>query len=332
MRSARNDRSDFFGRFVILLLALLCVSTIVEESLNGICIYCTVSESVFALCVLAGLVCLRKHCGLSFGVGARALHHYAFQHGFLKAWMYGSLRKFLIISVAWLLSVIGHAAPFLFTSDTRDSLISTMVTFALVAGFFSMQIYFVLHICCFLELMVDAFCVRLFTEGSFSKGIYAWNAVQAILRRSAGVVEVCFFILQASIVMGLGLISAEIIMAEWDGDTELSLIGIVRFLGWLPMAFLMLYCLFKAAEVTGKCRKLPTLVNSLIRTPEETINLERQYMVDFIVQSEAGFYVFGMRLTVFMVFKCSYVLVLVSFSVVSQLRGRAPRLRHVGRQ
>jgi hypothetical protein len=320
MRFARNDKCDFFGMFVILLLLLLCVNTNVDAMLKKRFGYSDVADAVFAWCVLAGLIFLRKHCDLSFGPRARSLTLYATKHGFFTAWMSGSLRKFVIIWFTWILSIIFHSVPLLLTSDTRHSQTLNALTFSVVSAFFSMQMYFILHISCCLELMIDAFCVRFFFEGNYSQGISEWNAVQAILRRTACVIEVCFIFLQASVVMALALTSTEMARAHWIGDEGLSRIALLRFLGWLPFAFLMLYCLFKAAGVTEKCRRAPSLVNSLIITPEETINFERQYMVDFMMQTEAGFYVLGIRLTVFMVFKCSYVLLLASLTMVTQLR------------
>merc|ERR1712113_176011 len=85
---------------------------------------------------------------------------------------------------------------------------------------------------------------------------------------------------------------------------ELHLLGIPRASG-VPRVILMLYSLFQTASVTEKCSRAPAFVNSLA-TAEDTINLNRQYVVQYMEHSAAGLYIKRVRITTMMVFKFAY--------------------------
>ena len=60
----------------------------------------------------------------------------------------------------------------------------------------------------------------------------------------------------------------------------------------LPPLLLMVFCLFRAAAVTEKCSRAPALVNSLV-VEEDVMDDARQYLVQYIEHSAAGFYIKG---------------------------------------
>mmetsp|Transcript_57438 Transcript_57438/g.107688 ORF Transcript_57438/g.107688 Transcript_57438/m.107688 type:complete len:104 (+) Transcript_57438:387-698(+) len=92
-----------------------------------------------------------------------------------------------------------------------------------------------------------------------------------------------------------------------------------------PLLGLLLYTLMRAASVTEKAKRVGPLVNSwTFESPEEDeepswMDMERQYVVQYINQSEAGFYVRGVKLTAFNVQKLMYYLAALSFAVYSRL-------------
>merc|ERR1719361_3161977 len=80
---------------------------------------------------------------------------------------------------------------------------------------------------------------------------------------------------------------------------------------------LVLYMVFRAAAVTEKCSRVPALVNSWMME-ERPFDEGRQYVVQYITNGAAGFYVKGVRLTAFMATKLAYFFGIIMFTVVSQ--------------
>ena len=89
-----------------------------------------------------------------------------------------------------------------------------------------------------------------------------------------------------------------------------------------------LYTMMRAAAVTEKANRVSPLVNSWtfeekdepgeFRNEQEWMDLERQYLVQYINQSEAGFYVQGVKIRTFQVTKLCYYLGAILFAIVSQ--------------
>merc|ERR1712107_790978 len=80
---------------------------------------------------------------------------------------------------------------------------------------------------------------------------------------------------------------------------------------------ILVRALFSAAAVTDKCLAVPSLINSL--TSGERIDEERQYVVQYIVNSAAGFYVFGVRMTTAIAMKTIYFCGGVALAVATRL-------------
>merc|ERR1711972_231564 len=97
---------------------------------------------------------------------------------------------------------------------------------------------------------------------------------------------------------------------------------VVRLLSPLPLASSAAMVFVHAAAVTEKCSRMPSLVNSLT-VEGRNIDRDRQYVVEFIANSTAGFYVKGVRLTAFMVMKLSYLCGAVVFGISMQLVSEA---------
>jgi hypothetical protein len=72
----------------------------------------------------------------------------------------------------------------------------------------------------------------------------------------------------------------------------------------------ILYVSFFIAEVTSKCDRVPAFVNTL--DLGETLDYKRQYLVDYVINSRAGFYMFEIRITSEMVVKAAYIGVVVA--------------------
>merc|ERR1719271_1613090 len=71
-----------------------------------------------------------------------------------------------------------------------------------VSGLLAVQVYSLMYTSSGLELMVDDYCIRIFVdEVDVHMSIRRWNIIQAVLRRSAYVVEPCL----------LGVVTSEIV-------------------------------------------------------------------------------------------------------------------------
>lgn len=73
----------------------------------------------------------------------------------------------------------------------------------------------------------------------------------------------------------------------------------------------------KTQGVTEKCTRVPSLVNSWSFGEETCLDAGRQYVVQYIEQSAAGFYVKGVRLRAYMALKISYLFGALLFTLLS---------------
>lgn len=78
---------------------------------------------------------------------------------------------------------------------------------------------------------------------------------------------------------------------------------------------------FYAAAVTDKCARVPALINSL-RLEKEEWEMQ-QHLVDYIIHSDAGFYVYGVRLTIALVLKLCYFSCVVVFGLGTKIVAKA---------
>merc|ERR1712032_15302 len=192
-----------------------------------------------------------------------------------------------------------------------------LLSFAHVSLTFVALLFCQLHILRGLELMVDSFCFRVFTNSTLPQCVADWNILQAILRHSAHVLETSFLCLQTSALTSLIFAAVEVwvdseVPAKNVAGSDMCRAPWAAWLaGHLPymlLAVVSLVLFFKAAAVTEKCMRVPSLMNSVPSCTSDPIDHQRQYVVHYILNSEAGFYIKGMRLTTFMALKLSYLI------------------------
>jgi len=95
------------------------------------------------------------------------------------------------------------------------------------------------------------------------------------------------------------------------------------WLGWLyPPTLYFFYVMLRAAAVTEKASRVGPLVNSWnLQEEADTplgMDLDRQYVVQYINQSQAGFFMKGVRITGFDVQKMLYYFAALTFTLVSR--------------
>lgn len=173
------------------------------------------------------------------------------------------------------------------------------------------------------SLAIDSFSVNFFRVMDVKEALADWNVLQAMLRHISAKLSTSLLPLGctcgASI---LYLIESSLLRPDVEGGFDFILQNL-----WclLPNCF-FLYTLMRAAAVTEKASRVSPLVNSWnfenIDGPDDLpdwMDLERQYLVQYIIQSEAGFYIQGVRLRFFQVSKMCYYLGAILFAVVSQV-------------
>ena len=100
------------------------------------------------------------------------------------------------------------------------------------------------------------------------------------------------------------------------------------WIAWLyPPVLQFLYALARAASVTGRACRVAPLVNSWKFESESSVEDDevesgmdpgRQYVVQYIIQSEAGFYMKGVRIAASDVQKMCYYLLAFTFGLASR--------------
>lgn len=240
------------------------------------------------------------------------LFSYADREGLLKEWGHRSCRELAVVLVTWTAAVLVQFAIILFADDAPWSRAARSLAFFTVSSLQLLGLAFsITHVCLGLTCMIDSFCCALVERRDLKEAAREWNVLQAVLRQACAAVERCFFIVQATLVSMILLSIADMIVS---GS------GALNMLALLPAGVVMLGITripFNAASVTDKCARVPPLVNSL--SFGQDFDHERQYVVEYIIHSVAGFYVFEVRLTSSMALKFLYVSCVCAFAVATKV-------------
>jgi len=169
-----------------------------------------------------------------------------------------------------------------------------------------------MYICRALMNIVDAYCLVIVSENTLEDAVPRWNLVQATLRHVSARLQACLFILHATVTLSaiLGVFDVYKLRQEENGYVSLV----------IPVALLeigIFNAFVRAALVTDKCARVPSLINSC--NFGEDIDEERTYVVDYVLKSAAGFYVFEIRLTSEMTMKFAYLCAVGVFALSTQM-------------
>mmetsp|Transcript_111919 Transcript_111919/g.311544 ORF Transcript_111919/g.311544 Transcript_111919/m.311544 type:complete len:1035 (-) Transcript_111919:79-3183(-) len=278
-----------------------------------------VTDLVVALGSFLGLLSIRHVMRLHvLGSMKGMLVGYAKRERLLEAWSAASCRQTTLLVLVWALVVMARAlAPtpsIVGTSlDTQvhRRLISITV-FAFSSGLFLALISCVLHVITLLPMMVDAYCFYFVRRPFLEDNVRDWGLLQAVLRRCSGAVERCFLVLQTTAFTAVLLgVTAMALSNGNHGEHAWLLVAVVL------LATVDLRLFFKAAEVTEKCSRVPSLINA--QAFGKDVDFERHFLVEYVSYSDAGFYVQDTRLTTAMAIKLTYICGLAAFGVVTKI-------------
>jgi len=178
--------------------------------------------------------------------------------------------------------------------------------FAVVAGVLMAVAFCLLHVCCALQTMIDSYGVSFLRSPDFGRAVHHWNILQAVLRKVSAAVDRCYVVLLTT---GLAATLAPML----QGINNLAMLPAMVTV--LVVARISLH----AGAISYKCDRVPPLINSV--SFGEGLDYGRQYVVQYIFNSKAGFYVSEVRITVDMVLKCSYIGVAICFAVTTRMLG-----------
>jgi len=316
--------STCYRNLSLICVALLVVQSVVLATQETSLLYMHMTSACYAVGGFLGVVTLRaQRVHNLLGPYHRPLEQYASIFGFLNEWRQVSLRRMLVVGLLWVYMVASRVA------GSKDETCrwavhsagsySSIASFCLISGLLATLTCCQLHVCCCLELMIDKFCIRFLNDDDLPQGICEWNVLQAILRRSAHTIDSSFLALNTSVLATLLLTGVEVLQGAGN---SLRLTGpgsqcAAFWCGWvLSPVVLVLFTVFRAAQVTEKCSRVPALVNSWT-FEDRQIDHGRQYVVQYITHSAAGFYVKGVRLSAYMALKLMYIFGGVLFTMVT---------------
>lgn len=169
---------------------------------------------------------------------------------------------------------------------------------------------YTMQVCRYLISAVDAFCDNLIESPDLAEAIHNWNLFQAVCRTSCCGVQAFFAVQQATA-------TAVALLGIFGARQGLGLASAHNLLPSLVLVLAIIRTSLGAAAVSDKCARVPMLVNSL--SFGRDWDCDRMYMVEYIVHSRAGFYVFDVRLTLASVVRAFYIACAVTIGFASQM-------------
>jgi len=299
----------WYQRSVKILLACasaLSLSFLIQERDGA---YESIGQTLVSVCTLLCLACFKEGSTL-LGPSERVLLDHARAHGYLREWGMSGLIRLAFILGIWLFTIaisIMSMGPW---SGKMACTIIVVRTFR--NGVLLAFIHCMWQILSCLELMVDSYFVEFFENMNCERCVATWNALQALLRRTAEGVENSFLAVQVATTaaLGCGAVRAVVITLRWNskslarGELGTSILLHTELLLMIMSGIVMFA---RAASVTEKCFRVPPMVNSVLLEPDKYIDEDRQYLVTFIANSHAGFYVKGTRFTFSMLARFCYL-------------------------
>lgn len=306
----------------LVLLALLgtaiCVHQVFETSCNHSmsCLH-RLSDTTFsvgALCVL--LLC--RAFQREFNDCTALIVSYAEMRGFLRHWAEMSRRDTMLSLMVWVFIVLERAWIMRRQDDSYDDSSAKWIsilhicTFAFANGLLMMFVHFVLYVARCLSIMVDAFCCQFVAFPDFTDAVAEWNVLQAVIRKSCETIQCCFFTLQVTT-----SVAALLNVVDITRQRSYDAVFFLEMLPWVLIVFVVVRMCFCAGGVTDKCARVPSLVNSLNLGTD--LDRDRLYVVEYIAHSQAGFYIFEVRLTSATVLKIFYLNCVVALALATRV-------------
>jgi len=154
------------------------------------------------------------------------------------------------------------------------------------------------HLLLGLDKSLDCWCCSVL-DGDFSNAVDSWNCMQALLKAIGKEIASGFLAAQTIGAIGVIYVLASSVTFAFQSGFQLD-IAAVESLSSLPLLLLFalnLRVCSHGAALTEKCRAIPAFVNQIPSPDADPIDLDRTYLVRFIADSSAGFFVKDIKLT-----------------------------------
>lgn len=314
---SQSRRAEWHRRLMILVAALSASWTFYSLATDPVHFKQNIIHSLMAVSNLATLLLLRPVSYLLGPFNILLVHH-AIDYGFLTDWVADGMYNLKIATATWTLAGLVCIAVCLVGDGV--GIFSAIVMFYHI-GLFCATMHCLCQLLAFLGIMIDRYCEKCLEGLRYNLAVFSWNTLQSLLRHVAKVMENCLVCLQISLMLAMlwlfcrfmeiarpfsGKASIEL-TSEFNDEGTLSN-TILGFLSILVIAPSLAMLFVKAAVVTEKCSRVPAFVNAMLDEPEEQMNVQRQYLVNYIMNSDAGFYIKGVRLSAAIIVKIFYVL------------------------
>jgi len=322
----QNGYLDFlafhWNQIIMLVIAVAILSHRVLELF-------TMRMQIFRLCDLllaldsaACLILMRSlRCCQRFVQEEVVLLHYADSRGFSASWGSQSRRHLLLIIVCWISAVssrllfggvgswpgvFAHAADFGWLHAAE---------FVFVTGIFTGVNFTLLHHMNALVTATDTYSYNLLSTDDLcvQEGAQEWNILQAMLRRVSGANAGCFLASATASMLMLLLCVVGMLLDGAGGDRGSIIATLVPV---LILSGVMGKVLMHAAEVTGRCRRVPPFINSIDTSEEHRCQV--QFLVQYIENSAAGYYIREVKITAELALKVIYIGVMAIFTMFTK--------------
>ncbi|CAK9026879.1 unnamed protein product [Durusdinium trenchii] len=285
----------------------------------------TITTTCYLLGVMSGAWSLRRvKIQELLGSNIGSLELYAHQHGFLAEWHFMSSKRLLETSGFLMLMLATRWLVHFDLFEQQEEPFERTCGFCFAAVGMAALAYLQLHLVAGLDLAIDSFTVNFFRNMDLGIASAEWNVVQVTLRQVSTKLGASLLLLGSSCLVSLLLLVEIAFFRPEEQRGELTNVQLILFIAWLvPPLLLFLYVLMRAANITEKAMRVAPLVNSWSFKRGEGssgwMDVGRQYMVQYIRQSEAGFYFQGRRLYIFQITKLCYYLGAFSMAVLSSI-------------
>jgi len=172
-----------------------------------------------------------------------------------------------------------------------------LLIFAFASFLVTLAAYVQSHILLGLDRSLDCWCCSILNDSDFGLGVDSWNCLQALLKSIGRGIASSFLALQIFGAIGLIYILASAVTSSFQlGLTaEVLVLEGVHALPLLVFFALNMRVCAHGAALTEKCRVIPAFVNQI--PTEDPLDEERQYLVRYVADSSAGFFVKDLKLT-----------------------------------
>jgi len=149
-----------------------------------------------------------------------------------------------------------------------------------------------------LDAAIDCWCNHMLTFPDFELGVQSWANMEALLKSVARELGKIFVLIHTFSSVGLIYLLANCTTYLFRMDELLVVPTVAEGLAALPLFFLFslsMWLFGTAAALTEKCNMIPSLVNKI--SSQETMSQDKAFLVNFIQNSNAGFFVGNVKLT-----------------------------------